>query len=301
MLLGEIKQLDLDADVTVNIPESEAPLWQPNIVYDIPFEVIYNHNIYACIVDMNLEKRPDLHSSSNQTPQYWVLKGPTNAYAAVDGQISTPTTNPTDAVFTIENFSNIYGIGYFDAGGSTISADFYDASNNLIYTETRNIAGFDFSSLYNFYFTTPTGGSASGIFTGFPVNSVKAVITLAGTNVTLGELTVINNAYKVGKALYNSNTKVQIFSRAIYEDDEFGVPRYVYRPARVNATFELFGERVYIESIFKAIKTLSGRRVVYQAQEGRSITTGIGLLRNLEFPVEFPSGYRFSAEVEGVQ
>lgn len=299
MFIGTIKALDL-ADVTSSLPETEAPAYNAGTTYNIADEVIYDHAVYGCLVDGTVGKQPDIYSSRFQTPQYWQIKGPTNAYAAVDGVLATPSVNDAgDVVITISSFANIAGVGIFDAFGASATAEFYDGTDAIIDTQTINLTGFNLNSYYEWLFTQPTSGNTNYIFRNFPVNSVKVRVTIAGDATQVGEITIIETGYNIGNALYGSTIKVA--SRSIYEDDEFGVPRYVKRPSRVNATFEVYGERAFIETLWGRLRMLSGDRAVYEAEAGRTVTTGVGIVRDISVPINMPSGYMFSIELEGVQ
>lgn len=299
MFIGTIKELDLD-DVTSNLPEDDAPVYNSATTYGIGDEVIYEHVVYGCLVEATVNKRPDLFSSRFQTPQYWQIKGPTNAFAAFDGVLSTPSINTSgNLVFTITNFTNIAGVGIFDAFGATATAEFYNSSDVLLDTQSINLLGFNLNSYYEWLFTQPTSGNTNYVFRDFPVNSVKVVVTISGDLTRLGELTIIQTGFNIGDTLYG--TTIRVASRSIYEDDEFGVPRYVKRPSRVNATFEIYGERVFIEALWGSLRSLSGDRVVYEAETGRTITTGVGIVRDISVPIDMPVGYVFSLETEGVQ
>mgnify|MGYP003113517421 CR=1 FL=1 len=299
MFLGTIKALAF-ADVVSSLPEVEAPAYNPATTYNIADEVIFDHYVYGCLIDGTVGKQPDTYSSIYQTPQYWQLKSATNAFAAVDGVLSTPTVNASgDISFTITGFSNIAGVGIFDAFGTTATAEFYNGSDALIDTQIINLVGFNLNSYYEWLFTQPTSGNTNYVFRNFPVNSAKVVVTIAGDATELGEVAIIETGYTVGDALYGST--IRIASRSIYEDDEFGVPRYIKKPSRINATFEIFGEKAFIETLWGRLRKLSGDRVVYEAEEGRTVTTGIGLVRDISVPINMPSGYLFSIELEGVQ
>jgi hypothetical protein len=299
MFIGSIKPLDAST-VSSNLAEVEAPAYNPATTYNINDLVIFGNKVYGCLIDDTVGRQPDLFSSRFQTPQYWVLRGPTNAFAAVDGVLSTPTVNPSgNIVFTITDLANIAGVGIFDAFGTTATAEFYNASDVLVQTQTVNLLGFNLNSYYEWLFTAPVGGNTNHIFSGFPVNAVKVVLTIAGDSTRLGELSIVQTGYRIGKALYGTN--IRIASRSVYEDDEFGIPRYVRRPSRVNATFQIYGHRIEVDTLWGALRGLSGDIVVYQAQEGRSVTTGVGIVRDITVPVDFPAGYIFFFEVEGVQ
>lgn len=299
MFIGSIKQLDL-ADVTSGLPEDDAPAYNPATTYDINDLVIDENKVYGCLIDGTVGRKPSEFSSRFQTPQYWVLRGPTNAFAAVDGVLSTPTVNPSgNIVFTITDFANIAGVGIFDAFGTTAKAEFYNSADALLETQEINLLGFNLNSYYEWLFTPPAAGNSNFIFSGFPVNSVKVVVTITGGSTRLGELSIVQTGYNIGNALFGTN--IRVASRSIYEDDEFGIPRYVKRPSRVNATFQIYGERTVVDTLWGALRGLSGDVVVYQAQEGRSVTTGVGIARDITVPIDFPAGYIFSFEIEGVQ
>lgn len=299
MFIGTIKTLDLD-DVTSNRPENEAPVYDAATTYDIADEVIYNHAIYGCLVDGTLGKQPDTHSSRFQTPQYWQLKGPTNAFAAVDGVLSVATKNDSGGVaFIFTNISNIAGVGIFNAIGETASAVYFDINDDPISSETINLSGFNLNSYYDWLFTQPSSGNTNYIFRNIPVSCRRVRVSVLGGPTALGEVSIIEDGYDIGRALFGS--KINVKSRSIYQDDEFGIPRYVQRPSRVNATFEVFGERDFIEALWGRLRDLSGLRVVYEAQEDRTITTGAGIVRGISVPINLPNGYLFSIEIEGVQ
>ncbi len=200
---------------------------------------------------------------------------------------------------TIVDFANIAGVGIFDAFGETARAEFYDGTDAIVDTQTVNLSGFNLNSYYDWMFTQPTSGNVNHIFRDFPVNSVKVRVTITGVSTQLGELSIIDVGYNIGNALYGST--IRVASRSIYEDDEFGVPRYVKRPSRVNATFEIFGERAFVETLWGRLRMLSGDRAIYEAEEGRTVTTGTGIVRDISVPINFPVGYIFSVEFEGVQ
>jgi hypothetical protein len=246
-----------------------------------------------------VNKRPDLTSNRFQTPQYWQVKGATNAFAAFDGVLSTPSVNDGDLVFGVSGLFNIAGVGIFDARGALARAEFFNSSDVLVRVEEINLSGFNLNSYYEWLFTQPSSGNSNYIFRNVPVAAVRAEITIEGENTVLGELVVIGQGYNIGKALYGS--RVVIASRSIYEDDQFGVPRYVKKPSRSNATFEIFGEQNFIDTLWGDLRRLSGDRVIYSAQEGRPVTTGAGIVRDLSVPVDYPDFYMFSLEIEGVQ
>jgi len=299
MFIGAIKQLDL-ADVTSSLPEDDAPAYNPATSYNINDLVIYSNRVYGCLIDATVGRRPDLFSSRFQTPQFWALRGATNAFAAVDGVLSTPTVNSSgNIVFTVENFANIAGVGIFDAFGTSAEVEFYNGLDAIIDTQEINLLGFNLNSYYEWLFTPPSAGNSNFIFSGFPAGAVKAIVTITGDTTRLGELVIVQTGYEIGTSLYGTN--IRVTSRSIYEDDEFGIPRYVKRPSRVNATFQIYGEQLLIDTLWGTLRVLSGDVVVYQAQEGRSITTGVGIVRDITVPTEFPEGYIFSFEIEGVQ
>lgn len=298
MFIGEILDLDL-SNVTVNLPETEAPAYSAGATYNIGAEVIYDHKVYGCLMDGTTGKQPDTHSNKLQTPQYWQLKGATNAYACLDGTLSTPTVNEGSIVLTIDGFANIAAVGMFDAYGDQAVAKFYDATGALLDAQTVTVSGYDYASHYALMFTPPSGAATNHLFRAFPVSAVKVVLTISGGSTKLGEVAVLQNGYNYGSALMGTN--VRIASRSVYEDDEFGQPRFVYRPARVHTTFQLHGERAYIDSIWGQMRALSGRRVAYEAARDRVITTGAGLVRDTGVPVELPNDYVYSLEIEGVQ
>lgn len=299
MFVGTIKTLDLN-DVTSSLPETEAPVYDAGATYNIADEVIFAHVVYGCLVDGTVGRQPDIFSSSFQSPQFWQAKGPTNAFAALDGVLSTPSVNDAgDLVFTIANLGSIAGVAIFDAFGTTATAQFFNASETLLTTQSVNLLGFNLNSYYEWLFTQPQGGSSNHIFRGFPANSAKVVLTIEGEETSLGDVVIIEQGYNIGDSLYGSN--VRVASRSIYEDDGFGVPRYRRRPSRVNATFEIFGEQAFVDTLWGELRSLSGDRVVYEAQAGRPVTTGLGIMRDITVPIDFPSGYIFSLEIEGVQ
>jgi len=299
MFIGSIKALDLD-DVTSSLPEDDAPDYVADTTYNIGDEVIDAHVVYGCMINGTVGRRPSLFSSRFQTPQYWVVRGSTNAFAAVDGVLSVPTINGAGAIaFTISNFANIAGVGIFDAFGETATAQFYNVSNALIETQEINLRGFNLNSYYDWLFTQPSAGNSNFIFRDFPVNAVKVVVTIGGGSTRLGEVSLIETGYNIGDALYG--TSVRVASRSVYADDEFGVPRYIKRPSRVNSTFDIYGDRAFIDTIWGAMRAMSGDRVIYEAERSRSVTTGLGIVRDITVPINFPAGYIFKLEVEGVQ
>ena len=298
MFIGTIKALDLAA-VTSNLPEDDAPAYAAGATYNIADEVIYDHVVYGCLVDGTIGKRPDLHANRYQTPQYWQVKGPTNAYAALDGVIATPTVNTAgEVIITVEGFANIAGVAILKAFGTSATAEFFDGTDALIDTQSVNLTGFNQNSYYEWLFTQPTSGSTNHIFREFPVGAVKVRITIAGTFTHLGELAIIETGYNIGRARFG--TRIRAASKSIYEDDEFGVPRFVRRPSRVNATFDIHGERVFIDTLWGQLLELSGSRAVYEGVRGRTVTIGAGIVRDIELPIELPNDYLFPIEFEGL-
>lgn len=299
LLLGELLTLDL-ANVTSNLPENEAPTFVAGTIYNIGDEVIFDHAIYGCLVDGTSGKRPDQYSDQYQTPQYWQRKSSTNAYAAVDGLLSVASQNQNgDIVLTIYGFSNIAGVGVLDAAGQTATAEFFDSADQSIHTESITVSGYDFGSLYGFFFTAPSSSFTNYIFRGFPVSATKVTVTISGAPTQLGELVILKSTYSCGQS--KMGAEAQIASRSIYEDNSFGVPEYRYRPGRVNASFPIVGDRSFTDALWGRLRALSGRRVSYEADPSRPITTGVGILRDVSVPVELPNHYLFTIEIEGVQ
>lgn len=299
MFVGDIRPLDL-AQVTVNLTEDDAPAYAQETTYNIGDEVIFGHRVYGCLMDGTSGRQPDKFSSKYQTPQYWQLKGATNAFACLDGVLSSPSKNDAGPIVVgISGFANVAAVGIFDASGSLATAVFRDETGAVVDTQSVVISGYDLSSHYNYMFTPPRGASANHIFRDFPVSSVQVELTIDGSPTSLGEVVIVQNSYNYGRALMGSS--VRIASRSVYQDDEFGGARYVHRPARVHANFDLHGARNYIEAIWSQMKALSGKRVVFQADDDRSITTGLGLVRDVSVPIELPNDYLFSLEIEGVQ
>lgn len=298
MFVAEIKRLDL-ANVTVNMAEDDAPAYSATADYNVGDEVVFGHAVYGCLMDGTTGQQPDLFSDPRQTPQRWVRKGATNAFACVDETLATPTIKDSgDLVVTIGGFSNAAGVGVFDASGGQAVARFYDASDVLLEEQSIDLSGFDYSSHWALMFRQPGGVVGNHIFELFPVASVKVELTITGP-ARLGEVAILSRAYDLGRVLYG--TSIRIASRSVYQDDEFGQPRYIYRPSRVNVSFDLHGVKSYIHAIWGQMRSLSGRRVAYRAAEDRVILTGVGLVRDISVPVDLPNDYLFSVEIEGVQ
>ncbi|MBA3012507.1 MAG: hypothetical protein KKF12_21265 [Proteobacteria bacterium] len=149
MEITERKILNLD-DVTCNLAEDPAPLWDPDTVYTLPTSsvirvrvpwesdlttMIMPDHIYELIADSAAGNFPGEHLSE------WKDKGASNKYKMFDKFIMTPamatgseTTAPGQIVLEI-NASKCNSVHLFALSATDLTSEVFDSQNNLIDTK----------------------------------------------------------------------------------------------------------------------------------------------------------------------
>lgn len=192
-------------------------VYSAGTTYPLAHKVISTttHRIYESVQAANTGN-PLVETGA--TPVWWLDFGPTNKWALLDGEVSTPTTYTSPLTMVLQpGFFN--GIGMLGVSGDSLAITVKDApGGNVIYSYSGTLEGSQIADYYEYCFSPfePITDFVGDYIAEYSTTEITITINGGGT-VSVGML-LLGDMTPLGETLYGVRVKPKSYSYVGIDD-----------------------------------------------------------------------------------
>lgn len=253
------------------------------------------HRLYESLANSNL-------GNALTDATKWLDIGPTNPWAMFDTLNSTQTSASNEIVVVFEPGSRVDVIGLLNINAATARVVAEDATDGVVFDETKSLATTSGIIDWYTYFTEPADDlETDALFTGLPALysglTFTVTLTYTGDTVACGAL-VAGLAKVAGVTLADASTGILDYSRKA--TDDFGNVSITERGYANRGNFRIFAENSNIVSVQRLLAEFRATPALYVGSENFANTFIYGFFRDFSISIEQPNHSYISIELEGL-
>jgi len=294
MLVCAPIEVSLD-NVSVSLPEDDAPPWAALSTFDLGDRVVRDHRIFQSMIADNIGIDPATVDQTSVGAE-WLEVEYTNAYRAFDGVLNNPTVASGGLGINIlveESFDTLF---LFGIRGIQVGVWFYNAADQLVSARPFSLGGRTVNGWWQFFTKTPEPRRNKAVFDRVPVAARRAQIYISGGDVRLGEVFL-------GRSFYVGDMQAETSGRSVtasrYEVNDFGRTIWTKRPTRREMTYVVAADNTAFETIEPRMGDLAGTLVATVGDLKIPSTIHFGILGTIEWAEDSPDDYLFSFTIKG--
>ena len=295
MLVCQPVEIWLD-NVTVSLPEEDAPAWVPGTTYALGTRVVRDHRIFESMIADNIDVDPATVDQSKVSAK-WLFVEYTNAYRAFDGVLDNPTLSDDSFTISVTVEQSFDMLFLFGVRATLVEVQFLNAAGQPVGRYEQSLGGRIVSGWWKWFTQTPSPRKNVAVFSGVPVAARRAEITLKGSDLRLGEI-FLGQSFYIGEA--QAQTSGRTATASGYQVNDFGRTIWTKRPTRREVTYVVAADRWAFEAIEPRMGDLAGTLVVTVGSLRIPSTIQFGILGTLEWAEDSPDDYLFSFSIKGV-
>ncbi|WP_066706987.1 hypothetical protein [Celeribacter ethanolicus] len=295
MLVCEPIEMSLD-NISVSLPEDDAPAWDGVTAWGLGAWVVRGHRIFESMIADNTGIDPAAVDQSKVSAE-WLEVQYTNAFRAFDGVLDNPTVGAENIVIDITVADSFDVLGLFGVRAVSVSVAFYNAAGQQVGERSLSLGGRIVSSWLEWFTVRPDPRRDKAFFYNIPVSARRAVIRIDGGDLRLGEV-FLGRSFYVGEAQPKTAGRAVTASR--YEVNDFGRTIWTKRPTRREMTYIVEAERLAFEAIEPRMGELAGSLVVTVGAFEIPSTIQFGILGTIDWAEDGPDEYLYSFTIKGL-
>lgn len=277
------------------------PVYSAATTYAKDAIVSYNTFLYQSLQAGNLNKQPDLVTSST----WWIKIGSDNRYAMFDLQVGQRTTRTSGLTVTVAPGQIIDSVALIDVNALTAVLTVRDGLGGpIVYQRTAGLSGATVIDWYTYFFSDPLQPITQVVFQGIPPY-LNAHITLeltvqAGDSVTIGEM-VFGSLSVIGTTQYGVSAGIIDYS--VKETDEFGNTTFVERPYSKRLSAQVHLQNTQMNRVQRLLYSLRAKPCVWIATDDPSFQESLvifGFYRDFSTEIAYPSHSMCNIELESL-
>lgn len=281
--------------VISSVPETDHAAWVAATAYTVGNRVIRTstHRIYERVVAGTTATAPELDAIN------WTDIGPTNAWAMLDGEVSTATTATGGIQMTIAP-GRVSGLALFGLVGSSVSVAVVDGDVGAVVYQASTQLDSAVIQDWLAYVYEPFRQQTEWVLSDLPpYSSARISIVISGA-VTACAALVVGTVYALGGTLIGPRLGIADYSRK--ETDEFGAATFVRRNYAKRLTCEILLATVDMAGVLAVLVDLRATPAVYIASETAELNPLLiyGWYRDFGITVAYATRCLCSLDLEGL-
>lgn len=277
------------------------PVWSSATTYAKDAIVSYNTYLYQSLQASNLNKQPDLATSS----LWWIKIGSDNRYAMFDLQVGQKTTRTTSLTVTIAPGATVDSVALIDVVCSTAKITVRSSlGGTIIYEKTAGLSGAEVFDWYTYFFSDPLQDITQVVFQDIPTTPTPYItlemIGETGTEVSIGEM-VFGVLTTLGGTQYGASAGIVDYS--VKETDEFGNTFFVERAYSKRLSASVFIQNSRLTKVQTLLYSLRAKPCVWIATDDPLLQEPLvvfGFYRDFSTEISYPSHSICNIEIEGL-
>lgn len=235
-------------------------------------------------------------------PPTWIEVGAINRFKMFDQIIGDATEQSAgDIVVTVDSGSSLVnGVALFELVGNTVQVTVTDATEGVVYDETRDLLDDTGIADWYAYFFNPIVSATEAVFTDLPAYvgaGIGITVSAGGNDTAIGEA-VLGTVADLGITLADFELGIEDFSSK--ERDEFGRFTIVERRFAKLANYDVVLANNQVNATFRALASVRATPVVYIGSDQKTETVVLGFYRYFSVLRTGPFTSEMTLEVEGL-
>lgn len=266
--------------------------------YSIGETVSYGKRYYESLQNSNTGNQPDT------SPTFWLDVGPDNQYAALDGSVSTTSSQLEEFTLVLKPGISFDSFALINAEAEVIRVAITDPDNGVIYSETFGLSGTEVYDWYQYFFYDPTIKRTQIVDSNIPLYSNSVVtIKLQTSSSSLAKLGLasIGSISTIGLTRYGVNSGIINYS--VKETDEFGNTTFVERAFSKRINADVYVNNFELNRVQRLLFDLRARPSVWIASDDSTFEEALivyGFYRDFSTQIAYPRHSICNIEIEGL-
>lgn len=296
-----IKPITLtDANITSNIAEDEAPLFDETVIYVEGYEVIDEHYIWIAQADVPTTAST-VHPSEGATlaPPTWAKKSVTNHWAAFDNVVGSQSENAGTIDITIDA-GLINAIGLLNVVAKSVQIIVTDPVDGEVFNKTINMIDVrGISGWYDYYLNDIEYKSLAVELTlpAYKNATTQIIISQLGGVAKLGNV-VVGKQYYLGELLIGGDMGMVSYSRKVV--DEFGNYTVTKRANAKRSNVLINMETARVDRNKEALESLDSTLTLLVTGDYYDSLTVFGFYKDFIIGIQSPPYTECNIQFEGV-
>lgn len=284
-----------------NVPEDDAPVYDPALSYPLGFRVILTepgtHKIYESLTSANVGNYPPTSSAK------WLEIGPTNRWTMFDESVGTFTTNPGTIEFQFVA-NRITSMGFLGIQARSINIKIYEgAAPEPFFDKTITLKDKAVITDWYEYYTAEFMQQTELIIRNLPsVNGCVFTITIdSGSSVGLAKLgSFIYGTYsEIGQTQYGATAGIIDYS--VKTTDSFGKTTITRRNFSKRMDLKVYVNNSQLDSVVSKLSSIRSLPCLWVGSQDSFETLSIyGFYRDYSVDISYPTYSVLSIQIEGL-
>lgn len=285
-----------DMIVSCNVPETDAPAYNPVTVYEVGVQVIEGHAIYKSAAAGNVGNTP------SASPTVWTRVGPTNRHKCLDNSSSTETVQASTVSYRIKPGQVITALALLNVSGDVARVRVIDPIAGTVIDETKTLKVAIKTSSWHAWFLRRQRPRAvrQVLMLDLPVlfgSDILIDITASG-DVKLGVLLLgFAEPWGIG-VQYGARMGITDYSKK--ETDAYGDTQFVEAAYAKRASFDLVVPNTDIDALFDELADLRATPILIIGTRLYACTVIYGWVGEFEILIPYPTYSDCSLDVKGL-
>lgn len=262
--------------------------------YTLNQRVTYECQIWECILHPCLGQVPTI------SPLYWLNRGPSNKWAALDSQVSTSSTSTQEQIYVLRP-GYCSGFGLFGLEGSTVEFSVLsEPGGPLLRSEKILLDGADISNWYQYYFAEAEQKTDLVVADLSLYNLSYLTIRISGpATVKCGHLSV-GKVVDLGGSQYGASIGITDYSTK--KTDANGATTFVEKGYSKDLNVSTLFSKGQLNSVYQTLSSLRATPCTWiVADEGEyAALTTFGNIRDFSIDVEYYDTSLCSFDIQGL-
>lgn len=285
--------------VSATLAQADAPAWDAATLYGTGDRVSRLGFEYVSVLENNVNIPPEDEMQALDGAR-WVLDGPVNSRAFLDGSPSRQTLGSDGLTLEVTAGARFDTIALFKVFCGRCTVEVFDSAGALKGTKTFAVGIEPITTWW---------GWANTVFNEFDLRQIVKLdgvagdtirVTLFGPDPALGEL-FCGRAIQIGTTRLSAKTKAVGRTFTDITTNAFGTTDIRKRAIVRDVTYHVWTKRTGFAAIRRFLDEVEGIRVVsFAPAVARSELINVGFLEQVNLPIEVPDDFQFELTVKGV-
>lgn len=282
--------------VISSIPETDHAAWAAGTAYSLGDRVVRTttHRIYQRTVAGTTATPPEDDGVN------WLAVGPTNAWAMLDGEISTASSTSSGRMEITIAPGRVTALALFGLVGSAVSMVVVDGDTGVVmYRKSAELDAAIITDWYQYAYSDFRQRPDWVVTDLPPYANARISISINGTVAACAAL-VVGELYSLGGTLMGPRLSITDYSRK--ETDEFGATSFVRRAFAKRLAVEVMFTQAELDTAMGLLSDLRAMPAVYIPADGPNLQAMLiyGWYRDFGITVAYATRCLCSLELEGL-
>lgn len=284
-----------------NVPENDAPAYDPSTSYLLGDTCIVNHRIYEALKSTQGENPPD-------SPESWVDAGATNRWRMLDGKVGTHTESDAPFIHGVGTGIQIgiapgrvtNGLQLYGIFADSLVIEMIDPVDGVVYQRSVDLVDNSGVVDYYTYCFLPIERKVAHALLDLPMYgtaTIRISLHRAGSPARCG-LAIVGLQHKLGDLRYSPALGIMDFSDR--KRDEFGNLEFIERDWSRNGSFDVAMTPAQEDYNLRLLAQLRGKPLVWIGALSRPSTHIFGIFVDFTIVLPGPKTTDLSIEIEGL-